>query len=170
MPGGLVPLLLALLLAAPAAGSVGTRANPYRLGSLVREGGFAARVLAVDTNAWRSLRRANPAARRPAPGFSDVLVTIRVTNRTKTAGIPFVDGALDAVGPSRERYTSLTDSCGTIPGDVSSISPVPAGKTVTVHACWQVWTLDVRSLVMYFAPYGSGRTTYFALHRSAGRG
>jgi len=162
-PVALVPLVLALFLVALAHAGDGTRTNPVKFGAVVEEGGFATRVVAVDTNAWRSLKRTSAANRPPPLGFSDVLVAIQATNHTKSAQIPFVDGTLNAIGASGRSYSSLTLSCGAIPTDVSSISPVPARKTVVVHTCWQVADLDLKSLVMYYAPYSGGRKIYFAL-------
>lgn len=161
-----VPLVLALLLVTSAAADVGTRAHPYKLGALVRMDGFAIRVLSVDTNAWRSpLRLTRSRDRAPVRGRKDVLVTMRATNRARVQGIPFVNGTLGAIGIATDTYSSLVESCGAIAGDVSTISPVPVGKTVVVHTCWQVPDFEVKSLVMYYAPYDGSRKKYFALRR-----
>jgi len=162
-PVAFLPLPLSLASVALASAGLGTRTNPVKFGASVEEGGLATRVVAVDTDAWPSLKRTSPANRRPPAGASDVLVTIQATNHTKTAQIPFVNGTLNAIGASGRTYSSLTLSCGAIPTDVSSISPVPAEKTVAVHTCWQVANLDLKSLVMYYAPYSQGRKVYFAL-------
>ena len=145
-----------LVLAASTAANVGTRADPYKLGALVRADGFAVHVVSVD-------RSATPGDRKPKAGRSDVLVTIQATNRSKFEGIPFVDGALGAVDTAGFTYSSLAQSCGAIAGDVTTLNPVRPGATVTVHTCWQVANFDVKSLVMYYAPYDGSRETYFAL-------
>jgi hypothetical protein len=155
---------LALLPVATAAAKPGTRAHPYKRGALVRvDGGFAIRVLSTDTNAWRSIQLQGSGNRAPAPGRSDVLVTMRATNRSRIQGIPFVDGELGAIGRFGNTYSSLTSTCGTITRDVSAIDPAPPGKTVIVRTCWQVPTFDAKSLVMSYAPYDDSRKTYFAL-------
>jgi hypothetical protein len=159
---GLV-LALALLPVATAAADAGTRAHPYKRGALVRVDGFAIRVLSIDTNAWKSIRLQGSGNRAPAPGRTDVLVTMRATNRTRLQGIPFVDGELGAMGRFGNAYSSLTGTCGTISRDVSAIDPVLPGKTVVVRTCWQVPTYDAKSLVMSYAPYDGSRKAFFAL-------
>lgn len=155
---------LALLPVARATAKPGTRAHPFKAGTLVRVGGgFAIRVTSVDPNAWSSIRRQGSGNRAPAPGRSDVLVTMRATNRARLQGIPFVDGELGAIGRYGNTYSTLIGTCGTLARDVSTIDPVPPGKTVVVRTCWQVPTFDARSLVMSYAPYDGSRTSYLAL-------
>jgi hypothetical protein len=156
--------VLLLLPVAPAGAAMGTREHPYKRGAVVTvDGGFAMRVLSIDSNAWTSARLKRSGGRPPLPGRSDVLVTMQATNRTRADGLPFIDGTLGAIGASGIAYSSITGSCGSIAGDVSSISPVPPGKTVLVYTCWQVSKLDVASLVMFYAPYEDPHRTYFAL-------
>jgi len=141
---------IVLVFAASAAVNVGSRAHPYKLGAVVHSDGFAVTVVSVQ--------------HRALAGRSDVTVTIRATNQAKFQGIPFVDGTLGAVDASGFTYSSLSRSCGTIPGDVTVLNPVRPGATVTVHTCWKVANFDLKSLVMYYAPYDGSRETYFALH------
>lgn len=146
---------------APAAVKPGTRANPYERGARVRVAGFVIQVLSTNTNAWKSIQGSGN--RPPARGRTDVLVTMRATNRTRVPGIPFVNGELGAVGRYGTRYSSLTGTCGTIARDVTAIDPVSPGKTALVRTCWQVPIVDAKSLVMSYAPYDGARTIYFAL-------
>jgi hypothetical protein len=157
-------LALTLLPVASAAAKDGTRAHPYRRGAPVRvDGGFTVRVTSVDRNAWSSIRHQGSAQPAPPPGLRDVLVTMRATNHARTHGIPFLNGTLGAVARSGNTYNSLTETCGTISRDVGSSDPVPPGKTVVVHTCWQVRDFDIKSLVMTYTPYEGSRKLYFAL-------
>ncbi len=75
-----------------AAGSPGTRANPYPRGQKALVEKFAISVVGVDTNAWPKLRRASPRNVAPALGTTYVLVTMRAKNQGRDEGIPLVDG------------------------------------------------------------------------------
>jgi hypothetical protein len=170
---GVAAVISALALSAAAfgsaaTGSTGTRTDPFKRGAVVLVGGgFAVRVVSVDTKASRMLAAGTDGIRGAPPGQTDVLVTMRATNRAKVAGIPFVDGSLGAIGAAGAPYSSLTESCGTVPSDVSTISPIPAGKSETVRTCWQVVKLDADTLVMFYEPYSGAPRMYFALRDRA---
>ena len=92
-----------------------------------------------------------------------MLVTIRATNHGTTQGLPFVDGLLEAVGPSQASYDPFEQGCGVIPRDVGSIGAVAPGATAVANACWKVANSDAASLLMYYKPYAGARSLFFAL-------
>ena len=161
-------LIVALLLVGPAAAGTGagtgTRSHPYKRGTVVKmKDGFWVRVVSVDRHAWRRLMSQSRSNRPPRLGETYVMVTIRATNHGKEQGLPFVDGLLEAVGPSHARYDPFEDGCGVIPSDVENIGAVAPGATAVANACWEVDSSDAASLLMDYTPYAGAGSSFFAL-------
>ena len=119
------------------------------------------RVVAAQRKAWPQLAALGDP--RPVPGATDVLVRMRVTNRSRLPAIPFVDGTLDAVGRSTIVYESLAQSCGALPHDYQSSDTLGPGESAVVTTCWQVARADAASLLMWYDRYAGGGRTFFAL-------
>jgi len=156
------PLLVVASASASAGAAPGTRAHPYKKGAAVTIDGFRVRVVSVNRNAWPRLR-ANASNRPPEAGTTYVTVTLRAKSRLPVASVPFVNGTLNAVGPSKLVHSSVVQSCGVISNDVANADLVSAGATVRQNACWQVSTLDAPSLVMFYDRYDGRRPIYFSL-------
>jgi len=161
-------LLIAALVAAasaPAAASRGTRANPYRIRTLVRppdSEGWKLRVNKSVPNATRSVLKWNKF--NPPPRAGDQFFIINITLAYSGGGfdIPFAPTRLSAVGRSNITYTATTDSCGGIPGALHFRSRVRSGRNVTGNICFSVSKNDVRGLLLkYESEFSSNQKQVF---------
>jgi len=161
-------LLIAALVAAasaPAAAPRGTRANPYRIRTLVRppdSEGWKLRVNKSVPNATRSVLKWNKF--NPPPRAGDQFFIINITLAYSGGGfdIPFAPTRLSAVGRSNITYTATTDSCGGIPGALHFRSRVRSGRNVTGNICFSVSKNDVRGLLLkYESEFSSNQKQVF---------
>jgi len=161
-------LLIAALVAAasaPAAASRGTRANPYRIRTLVRppdSEGWKLRVNKSVPNATRSVLKWNKF--NPPPRAGDQFFIINITLAYSGGGfdIPFAPTRLSAVGRSNITYTATTDSCGGIPEALHFRSRVRSGRNVTGNICFSVSKNDVRGLLLkYESEFSSNQKQVF---------
>ena len=161
-------LLIAALVAAasaPAAAPRGTRANPYRIRTLVRppdSEGWKLRVNKSVPNATRSVLKWNKF--NPPPRAGDQFFIINITLAYLGGGfdIPFAPTRLSAVGRSNITYTATTDSCGGIPEALHFRSRVRSGRNVTGNICFSVSKNDVRGLLLkYESEFSSNQKQVF---------
>jgi len=161
-------LLIAALVAAasaPAAAPRGTRANPYRIRTLVRppdSEGWKLRVNKSVPNATRSVLKWNKF--NPPPRAGDQFFIINITLAYSGGGfdIPFAPTRLSAVGRSNITYTATTDSCGGIPEALHFRSRVRSGRNVTGNICFSVSKNDVRGLLLkYESEFSSNQKQVF---------
>jgi len=161
-------LLIAALVAAasaPAAAPRGTRANPYRIRTLMRppdSEGWKLRVNKSVPNATRSVLKWNKF--NPPPRAGDQFFIINITLAYSGGGfdIPFAPTRLSAVGRSNITYTATTDSCGGIPGALHFRSRVRSGRNVTGNICFSVSKNDVRGLLLkYESEFSSNQKQVF---------
>jgi hypothetical protein len=152
---------------APPAQPVGTRANPYPLGTPVPLGdGWTMRVLGTTPNATSAVLAENMFNDPPAPGFQFFIVRVEATFNGQGSSRGF-DGSyrLRAVGAGGVSYSTFEDRCGVIPNEISD-AEVFTGGTVVGNECWAVRSSDVGSLVMYDDPLlgNDANHKFFALH------
>src|SRR5437763_10913892 len=165
--------MLAVVASALAAGPKGSRGNPYRVRTFVRlpDGrGWRLRVNKAIPNATRAVVRWNKFNAPPRAGDQYFIVNIslgfagdrasRPFPGTHRANTPFPPTRLSAVGKSNITYTSITDSCGSVPGALNFGWRVRTGESVSGNICFSVSKTDVRGLLL---KYEDG----FSLHPKA---
>jgi hypothetical protein len=149
----------------PVAGS--TRSNPIPLGQIGRVGDWAITVTNVYPDAWSMIQAANMFNDPPAAGKQFFMIAVAATYTG--AGSAHLDSgySMRAVGSLNVGYTTFDNSCGVLPDpNLKSDDPDAfSGGTVSGNAaCWEIVSSDASSLVMYFQPFLTGTTTWFALH------
>jgi Ca2+-binding RTX toxin-like protein len=150
---------------APSAVPVGTRANPYPVGTPVPLGdGWTMRVVGTTPNATAAVLAENMFNDPPAPGFQFFIVRVQATYTGQ--GSDSFDGSfrMRAVGSAAVSYSTFHDSCGVIPDEISD-AKVFTGGTIAGNECWAVRNSDAGSLVMYDDPLlgNSATQKFFAL-------
>ena len=143
---------------------LGTRGNPYPLGSAVPVKDWTVRINWVKFNAWPDVLAANKFNDAPASGWEDV-----VTNLTLTytgSGVGHAIDRLNYVGASSVAYplSGFAHFCGVPPAPkFSDFNEVFSGGTVTGNDCFQVQVADEASLVGYWNGFLQPAGPFFAL-------
>ena len=160
----LFAIVLAAAASATAAGGKGSRASPYRLhsfGQLPQSRGWKLRVNKGIPNATRAVTNWNKYNAPPRTGDQFFMINITLgysgEGRTSPSGLPrrrfdspVSPTSLSAVGRSTITYTSITDSCGSVPGALNFGWRVRSGKTVSGNICFSVSKSDVRGLLLKY--------------------
>src|SRR5207249_4030323 len=145
----LFAVVLATAASALAAAPKGSRGKPYRLHTFVRipDGrGWNLRVNNSIPNATRAVVKWNKFNSPPRAGDQFVMINISLGFAGDRADTPFPPTRLSAVGRSNITYTSITDSCGSVPGALNFRWRVRAGDSVSGNICFSVSKTDVRGL------------------------
>ena len=156
--------VLAVVASALAAGPKGSRVNPYRVRTFVRvpDGrGWKLRVNKAIPNATRAVVRLNKFNAPPRAGDQYFIINISLGfagDRANTffpgtprrANTPFPPTRLSAVGRSNITYTSITDSCGSVPHALNFGWRVRTGESVSGNICFSVGKTDVRGLLLKY--------------------
>lgn len=159
MLGATAMVTLAVLICsvvAGAAGGIGTRANPYKMRTLVAlpgSKGWKLRVNKVIPNGTSLVMAENQFNDPPKPGrqFFIINVTLIYTGTKSTS--PFGDVTLYAVGKSNVAYgTDLSDYCGVIPDKLDDFAKVFPGGRITGNICFSVRKPDAARLLLYYEP------------------
>ncbi len=143
-----------------------TRANPIPLGQAGRAGDWAITVTAVYPDAWSMIQAANMFNDPPAQGKQFYMVAVSATYLGTTAARLDAGLGMRGIGASNVAYTTFGNSCGVLPDpNLYTHDPeVFTGGVVSGNAaCWEISAADASSLVMYFQPFPSGATGWFAL-------
>ena len=157
-------VVLAAVASALAAAPRGTRANPYRVHTFVRlpEGrGWKLRVNKTIPNATRAVVGWNKFNSPPRPGdqffiinislgYTGVRANTHFPGTPRRGNTPFPPTRLSAVGRSNITYTSITDSCGSVPGALNFGWRVRTGESVSGNICFSVSKTDVRGLLLKY--------------------
>ena len=166
--------VLAVVASALAADTKGSRGNPYRLHTFVRlpDGrGWKLRVNKSIPSATRAVVKWNKFNAPPRAGDQYFIINISLgyaggrantffPGTPRRANTPFPPTRLSAVGRSNITYTSITDSCGSVPGALNFGWRVRTGESVSGNICFSVSKTDVRGLLL---KYEDG----FSLHPKA---
>ena len=160
----LFAVALAAAAAALAAAPRGTRAKPYAVrifAGLAQSRGWKLRVNKSIPNATRAVTKWNKYNARPRAGDQYFMINITLgysgKGRTSPSGLPrrrfdspVSPNSFSAVGRSNITYTSLTDTCGSVPGALNFGWRVRSGKTVSGNICFSVSKTDVRGLLLKY--------------------
>jgi hypothetical protein len=157
-------VVLAVVASALAAGPKGSRGKPYPVHAFARlpDGrGWKLRVNKTIQNATRAVVRWNKFNAPPRAGDQYFIINISLgyagdrANRffpgtPRRANTPFPPTRLSAVGRSNISYTSITDSCGSVPGALNFGWRVRKGQSVSGNICFSVSKTDVRGLLLKY--------------------
>jgi hypothetical protein len=160
----LFAVVLAAAAAALAAAPKGSRPNPYRLRTFVRlpdSRGWKLRVNNSIPNATRAVTKWNKYNAPPRAGDQFFMINITLgysgEMRTSPSGIPrrrfdspVSPNSFSVVGRSNITYTTITDTCGSVPGAMNFGWRVRSGKTVSGNICFSVSKTDVRGLLLKY--------------------
>jgi hypothetical protein len=150
---------------APIAGA--TRANPVPLGQSARVGDWTLTVTGISADAWPAIQSANMYNDPPTAGQQFFMIAVAATYLG--SGSDHLDSGLTmhAVGSLNVGYTTFSNSCGVLPEPnlyMTDPEVFTGGMVSGNAACWAISASDASSLVMYFQPFLSGATVWFALH------
>jgi hypothetical protein len=87
----------------------------------------------------------------PSPGEQLFTVRVEITNTSDKAASPREDLSFGLVTADGFTYTE-TQSCGSVPGQLSYSDQIRAGETFETNLCWYVETRDVESLGFFVEP------------------
>src|SRR5437588_5993448 len=146
----LLVFVLTVVASALAAGPKGSRGNPYRVRTFVRvpDGrGWKLKVNKTIPNATRAVVRWNRFNAPPRPGDQYFIINISLgfvgdhpntffPGTPRRANTPFPPTRLSAVGRSNITYTSITDSCGSVPHALNFGWRVRSGESVSGNICF----------------------------------
>lgn len=144
--------------------AVGTRENPYPIGSAVDLGdGWRMKVEGSTPDATAAVLATNPYNDPPQAGNQFFIA--RVTATYTGSGSSTFRGTfrLRAVGASAVSYSTFSNYCGVVPDPISD-AEVFTGGTITGNVCWQIRSVDASSLVVFDEPIQSvPKRLFFAL-------
>jgi hypothetical protein len=157
-------VVLAAAAAALAAAPRGSRANPYRLHTfalLPQSRGWKVRINKSIPNATRAVVNWNKYNAPPRAGDQFFMINITLgysgEGRTSPSGLPrrrfdspVSPTSFSAVGRSHITYTTISDSCGSVPGALNFGWRVRSGKTVSGNICFSVSKTDTRGLLLKY--------------------
>jgi hypothetical protein len=146
--------------------TVGTRANPFPLGTAAQDARWSIRVNSVNWDAWPIVAAENMFNDPPRTGSQDVMVNItaQYLGSGTTAAWLDLGTSLDVVGQSGISYSQgPTYSCGVLPSSLNDVDTVFTGATFTVNVCWMVPIADVSTLELYFHDFDTNTEGFFAL-------
>jgi hypothetical protein len=160
----LFAVLLAVAAAAFAAAPKGSRANAYRIhtfAGLPQSRGWKLMVNKTVPNATRAIVKWNKYNAPPRAGDQFFMINITLgysgKGRTSPSGLPrrrfdspVSPNSFSVVGRSSISYTSITDSCGSVPGALNFGWRVRSGSSVSGNICFSVDKRDVRGLVLKY--------------------
>ena len=163
-----IVLLFAAVLTAAASALAsapkGSRANPYGLrafAGLPQSRGWKLRINKSIPNATRAVVKWNKYNAHPRSGDQFFMINITLgysgEGRTSPSGLPrrrfdspVSPTSFSAVGRSNITYTTITDSCGSVPGALNFGWRVRSGSSVSGNICFSVDKRDVRGLVLKY--------------------
>jgi hypothetical protein len=147
-------VVLAAAASATAAGRKGTRANPYpfrAFGPLPQSRGWKLRVNKTIPNASRAVTNWNKYNAPPRAGDQYFMINVSLGYSGVGVETPrFPPESLAVLGRSRITYTTITDSCGSVPGALNFGWRVRSGSSVSGNICFSVSKADVRGLLLKF--------------------
>jgi len=149
----------------PVAGSA--RSNPIALGQIGSVGDWAITITNVYPDAWPMIQAANMFNDPPAAGEQFFMIAVAATYTGAGSDRLRSGLSMRAVGGLNVGYTTFDNDCGVLPDpNLDYNDPqVFSGGTVTGNAaCWEIVSSDASNLVMYFQPFLSNTTVWFALH------
>ncbi len=161
--------VLTVVASALAGGRKGTHTNPYQVHTfvLLPDGrGWKLRVNKSIPNATRAVVKWNKYNAPPRAGDQFFMINISLGYTGERADTPFNPQRLAAVGRSKITYTSITDSCGSVPGALNFGWRVRSGESVSGNICFSVSKSDVRGLLLKYEDTFSlhPKARFFRLH------
>ena len=157
----LLAVALTAVAAALAAAPRGTRAKPYALhtfAALAQSRGWKLRVNKSIPNATRAVTKWNKYNAPPRTGDQFFMINITLgytgdrapTQNRSRANTRFSPTSFSAVGRSNITYTTITDSCGSVPHALNFGWRVQTGESVTGNICFSVSKTDTRGLLLKY--------------------
>jgi hypothetical protein len=149
----------------PPPAAVGTRSNPFPLGSSAHNSEWSIRVNGVNFDAWPPIAATNMFNDPPPSGYSDVMPNLGLQYLgAGSASVSFdLVVNLSAVGNAGIAYVpfDLQHDCGVLPEpNELDYTTVFSGATFNLNLCFQVPTSDAGSLELH---YGNSDVGWFAL-------
>lgn len=174
----LFAVALAVAAAALAAAPRGTRAKPFALhtfAALPQSRGWKLRINKSIPNATRAVTKWNKYNAPPRAGDQFFMINItlgysgdgrtdpRLRPRQRLGAIS--PNSFSAVGKSNITYTTITDTCGSVPGALNFGWRVRTGQKVSGNICFSVSKTDVRGLLLKYESVRSlhPRAAFFRL-------
>ena len=147
--------------AAVAAAPQGSRAKPYAVhtfAGLPQSRGWKLRVNKTVPNATRAVVKWNKYNAPPRAGDQFFMINITLgytgdrapTQNRSRANTRFSPTSFSAVGRSNITYTTITDSCGSVPHALNFGWRVRTGESVTGNICFSVSKTDTRGLLLKY--------------------
>jgi hypothetical protein len=157
-------VVLAAAAAAVAATPKGSRSKPYALhtfAGLPQSRGWKLRVNKSIPNASRAITRWNKYNAPPRAGDQFFMINITLgysgEGLTSPSGIPrrrfdspVSPTSFSVIGRSHITYTTITDSCGSVPHALNFGWRVRTGETVSGNICFSVSKTDIRGLLLKY--------------------
>ena len=143
---------------------LGSRANPVPLGAagVVRDSStrWEISVENITSDAWDLIREENQFNAPPEEGKQFYLLRLSAKNvgEQRRFFVPYVK----TVGEARALgYTTSGDSCGVYPG--SNSREVFPGGQFSLNVCWEIFSDDLPTLMMYWDEWPTPQTMWFDL-------
>lgn len=131
-----------------AAAAQTARDNPVPVGDSSSVDDYEVTVISVTPNAADIVAAEDQLNLPPDVGQQFFLARISVTYHGTGIGAPGADLNFIAVGASSLGYSSLGNTCGTIPDNAVSVADLSRGASVEFNICWAIDSDDASSLVM----------------------
>lgn len=126
--------------------ALGTRSNPYKLGTTFSSGNWKLKLGKADTDAWSEIRAENP-YNDPAPkGHRFVMAPVTAGYHGKNTGLPWLSVQAEFVGKSGRAYDQWTAGafgCGVLPNDLLDVNDLYPGAKATGNVCAVVPATDI---------------------------
>jgi hypothetical protein len=132
--------------------AVGTRGNPFPVGTRVSNSAWAVTVNNTNFDAWPVIEAANIFNDPPSQGGQDVLTNFTISYLgpgSTTLSDLIID--LGVVGQSGVEYKSFVNDCGVEPSPSEiDYSTLFSGATIQLNLCWQVASNDASTLELVY--------------------
>lgn len=132
--------------------AVGTRSNPFPVGTKASNSTWAVTVNSTNFDAWSVVQAANEFNDPPPSGSQDVMsnLTISYLGPGSTTLTDLITN-LGTVGQSNVEFTSFGNDCGVLPSPREiDFNTLFSGATIQLNLCWQVPSSDVPSLELVY--------------------
>jgi hypothetical protein len=141
----------------------GSRQQPLPLGATGKlDDGWVIQVTGVTPDAWTAIQAYSSANPGPPTNLQFFMPRLRATyTGPSPVTPPFTALRLRLLGPSAT-YDPVTNSCGSIPDDISFNTVGPDGA-VQGNVCFAVRSTDVPALLLYDSLQSESGRLYFAL-------
>jgi hypothetical protein len=150
----------------PPTSTVGTRSNPFPLGSTAQDARWTFRVNSVNWDAWPVVQAANMFNVPPPAGYVDVMasLTAQYIGPGTTTIIDFSTGYGVVGSDGILRYSFTGATCGVLPSPQDiDYSTFFSGATFDLNDCWVVPVSQLGSLELYWNDVEANASAWWAL-------